>query len=95
MREFVAVTSPVLLQNAGTLKQQALMFDRIAIPTLSEILKALTAEWQELRSELEWLIESGIVFEPNVNSKVKVSTSEYELVLDLLREDGKRIIEYC
>jgi hypothetical protein len=92
MREFVAVTHPIFAFNTGALKQQALMFHRIAVPTLSGVLSADHEDTKHIRRNLEWLIEAGIVFEP-AQSKVKVSSPDHETTLDLLREDGKRLIE--
>lgn len=92
MRDFVAVAHPVFAFNAGALKQQALMFHRIAIPTLSGVLSADHEDTKDIRRNLECLIEAGIVFEPT-QSKVKVSSPDHETTLDLMREDGKRLIE--
>ena len=93
MREFIAVAHPIFLLDAGALKQQALMFDRIAIPTLSDSHPANHEDIQDIRRDLEWLIEAGVVFEPTPQSGVKISSAEHESVIDLLRDDGKRIIE--
>ena len=92
MREFVAVAHPIFAFNAGALKQQTLMFHRIAIPSLSGVLSADHEDTKDIRRNLEWLIEAGIVFEP-IQSKVKVSSPDHETTLDLMREDGKRLIE--
>lgn len=92
MREFVAVAHPIFAFNAGALKQQTLMFHRIAIPSLSGVLSADHEDTKDIRRNLEWLIEVGIVFEP-IQSKVKVSSPDHETTLDLMREDGKRLIE--
>ena len=61
MREFVAVAHPMFAFDASALKQQALMFRRVAIPTLSDVLSATHEDTKDTRSTLEWLIEVGIV----------------------------------
>jgi hypothetical protein len=93
MREFVAVTHPIFAFNANALKRQALMFHRIAIPTLSNLLSVEHEDMQDIRRNLEWLIEAGVVFEPPIPPKIKVSSADHENALDRLRDDGKRIIK--
>ena len=68
MREFVAVARPIFALDEGALKQQALMFRRIAIPTLYRVLCANHEDLQDIKRNLEWLIEAGIVFEPTPDS---------------------------
>jgi len=94
MREFVAVAHPMFAFNASAFKQQALMFARVAIPTLSDVLSATHEDTKDIRSTLEWLKEVGIVFEPTARPKLKLSTPEYESTRDLLVEDGKSLIEF-
>lgn len=93
MREFVAVAHPIFAFDSSTLKQQALMFRRIGIPTLSSILSATNNDMQDVRRNLEWLIEAGVLFEPTPKPKVKTSSAEYESAVDLLREDSNKLIE--
>lgn len=93
MREFVAVAHPIFAFDSSALKQQALMFRRIGIPTLSSILSATNNEMRDTRRNLEWLVEAGVVFEPTPKPKVKTSSAEYESVVDLLREDSNKLIE--
>ena len=93
MREFVAVAHPVFAFDASALKQQALMFRRIGIPSLSSILSATHEDTQEVRRNLEWLIKAGVLFEPPAERRVKISSVDHDSALDLLRDDGKRIIE--
>src|SRR5688500_8000948 len=94
MREFVAVAHPIFAFNERALKQQALMFRRIAIPTLSSILSATTEETRDVRRSLEWLCESDIVFEPTVEPYGRVySDLEHDALHNLMVEDGKRLFE--
>jgi hypothetical protein len=49
-------------------KKEALMFNRIAVPLLASILpviRSINPESISLITEIEWLLEQGIVFEPN------------------------------
>lgn len=63
--------------DADALKQHALMFDRIATPTLSSLLSVNHEDMQDIRRNLEWLIEKGVIFEPPNESKIRVSTTDY------------------
>ncbi len=75
IREFVGVKSMFDAVGPSSLKQDALMFKRIAIPDtlvsiseLSRIAETFSGHGKELLttalSELEFLLEKGIVFEP-------------------------------
>jgi hypothetical protein len=71
MREFVGVTS-FLPTDARVmfLKRDALIFNRLAIPTYDGLLETLRKETDEnfrfFASELEWLFDKGVIFEPEV-----------------------------
>jgi hypothetical protein len=68
MQEFIGVKSYWDIATELTSpKREALMFNRIAVPDCRRLLKML--KWakhpqQDLINELEWLIESGIIFIP-------------------------------
>src|SRR6266496_10191 len=64
MRDFVGVRPFPILFNLPTVKRDALIFDRIAIRGCG--LTEATDLLAELGSvgELQWLLEQGIVFEP-------------------------------
>ena len=72
MRKFVGVLS--LFSQATDLKQEALIFDRIAIPEIENLLYRvgeainkglLQPSPNNLLPDLIWLIERGIVFQPS------------------------------
>src|SRR6266446_4730828 len=71
MREFVGVTSFLPTDaRAMFLKRDALIFNRLAVPRydamLTELRKETGADAEFLASELEWLFDKGIVFEPDI-----------------------------
>lgn len=69
MREFVAVNDTFLTGlNIEFLKREALMFDRIALPFFNVFASGASSGFSQLISEVEWLIDSGIVFEPELKS---------------------------
>jgi hypothetical protein len=68
MNEFVGVMSGVDILLSGSLKREALMFKKIAIPLLDSLLapneKHLSQETVRLIGDLEWLLNQGIIFQP-------------------------------
>ena len=66
MPEFVGVL-PYSTVGLEDLKQQALLFDRIAVPGLDLILDNTEDFESNQRDELCWLKEQGVVFEAEVN----------------------------
>ena len=48
-----------------SLKRDALIFDQVAIPNF-QIFRGISPQDRDLRNELEFLFESGIVFEPSI-----------------------------
>jgi hypothetical protein len=92
MREFVAVDHIAIALDLPALKQQALMFDRIAIPQLSAILAYEGEERKQANATLRWLQEAGIVFEPSLKSNPKISTEEYRQDIGLLVEQSKKLL---
>jgi hypothetical protein len=66
MAELVGVKSPVGFYYSYSLKREALLFDRISVPHLAQFLvdnRNKETNGHEIQ-ELEWLLEQGIVFEP-------------------------------
>jgi len=72
MRELVAVKSPNQLPDLDSLKREALMFNRIAIPELLSTVGWMKAgyrpdnvqEWE--LADLDWLIENNILYDPEI-----------------------------
>jgi hypothetical protein len=85
MAEFVGVTHFVHLAydsvyGVNSLKQQALMFDRIAIANLSVYLKDRKRFAERMRTtanDIDWLLEQEIIFEAEEPLRgIEVATSE-------------------
>jgi hypothetical protein len=94
MREFVAVNDPFSLIGTETLKREALMFTRIAVPNLKQTFFENKKDWTELADlirNLEWLEEKGIVFEPSLDLNAKIETTDYRSHLDSGIEYAKNI----
>ena len=66
MLEFIAVNDSLALFNIASLKREALMFDRIALPLFKSIAEEVAdnSPTQRTIAEVEWLMDRGIVFEP-------------------------------
>ncbi|MBA3355579.1 MAG: hypothetical protein H0U18_06490 [Pyrinomonadaceae bacterium] len=92
MREFVAVDHIAIAFDLPALKQQALMFDRIAIPQLQAFLAYEGEERKEANATLRWLQEAGIVFEPTLKSDAKISIDEYRDNRSLLVEQSQKLL---
>lgn len=85
MRELVAVNHFFTAFNLSILKRQALMFDRISVPHLSQILsffEALIGQKAMEFSELEWLCEQGVVIETKHEHLSNTDNEEYLHVED-------------
>lgn len=70
MSEFIAVNDIFSVIDFGSQKRQALMFDKIAIPNFRKTLNGLHAQHPDkanLFAEFDWLLEMGIVFEPDID----------------------------
>jgi len=69
MKEYIAVNDTMVLFNLNALKRQALMFDRIAVPFFGGISEQFIEHSRVplIITELEWLIDQGIAFEPNLD----------------------------
>lgn len=69
MSEFIAVHDYFLMAHFRNFKREALMFDRIALPHASSAVSFFSDSHpknDEMRNELEWLLEQGIIFDPGV-----------------------------
>lgn len=67
MREFVGVKSPIRFARDPNIKQEALIFNRIAIPKLNVLLAAdvESVDWiNEISQIASWLVEQRIIFQP-------------------------------
>lgn len=67
MKEFVAVNDSSILFHPASLKREALMFDRIALPlftNIAEIFGKSRQDAPQVLAEIEWLMDKGITFEP-------------------------------
>jgi hypothetical protein len=62
---FVAVKGMMDVVLSRSLKRDALIFDRVAIPNF-HIFRGISPQDRDLRNELEYLFENGIVFEPSI-----------------------------
>jgi hypothetical protein len=67
VKEFVAVNDSSILFHPASLKREALMFDRIALPlftNIAEIFGKSRQDAPQVLAEIEWLMDKGITFEP-------------------------------
>ncbi len=75
MREFVGVKHLIGIPDTAWIKQEALMFDRVAVPDYHVVApmlrKGSCPNVYDYYDDLDWLLEQGIIFEPE-----KVSPSE-------------------
>jgi hypothetical protein len=66
MSEFVGVTAYSHV-DLNDLKQQALLFDRVAIPGLNAVLEQDELYEGTYIAELSWIAESGVIFEAQID----------------------------
>jgi hypothetical protein len=69
MAEYIAVTDIFSTTDHGSLKRQALMFDKIVIPNFRATLQGLHEQYpdkSELFAQFDWLMEHDIIFEPDI-----------------------------
>lgn len=80
MREFVAVNNLETVTDVRTLKREALMFNRIAVQHLTSFLsnKQVFNDMSDVIRDLEWLLDSGIVFEPKYEPGADIHLDEYK-----------------
>lgn len=70
MADYIAVTDIFSSIDHGSLKRQALMFDKLVIPNFRATLDGLHAKHpdkSELFAQFDWLLDHGVVFEPDIN----------------------------
>jgi hypothetical protein len=66
-RDVVGAVAPPLALNEAALKQVAVLFDRIALPSLAAVLAVPTPpQYSKFTEHLVWLAEADILFEPVV-----------------------------
>jgi hypothetical protein len=81
MAEFVAVNDSMVLFQPESIKRQALMFERIAVTFVKGIVNNFAERKSDpfrppphVISEFEWLIEQGLVFEPEPQFEDKLAS---------------------
>lgn len=82
MRDFVGVKHLLGVPDTAYIKQEALMFHRIAIPAFRAMANLLRdgscREMEDYFSDLDWLFEQGIIFEPYITSdELPLDDNEY------------------
>lgn len=83
MRELIAVNNFFTALNIQMLKREALMFDRLAIPQISQLMQffqGLLGEMPPEAAEYDWLCEQGILFEVTHDKKAEIQDEEYKHV---------------
>lgn len=103
MREFIGVKSMLEFSLSPSLKREALMFNRVAVPDFCDWLRALRGmpaipnfvlTSPEFLNELDWLREQGIVFGVKARpSDQEISDEEYTNVLLQEEDIRKRLKE--
>jgi hypothetical protein len=90
MAELIGVKSPLELLISRSVKREALMFDRVAIPNLDRTLSPnpvhLTEENINFIRELAWLRNEGIIFEPE-----EASSNQQLLLNDEYVKDRNKV----
>ncbi len=83
--EFIGVVDPFIFGTGDTLniaplKRHALVFDRLAIPSLTEtFLPAEKLKEQgNVIAEMQWLFERGLIFEPTFNEETEVMNPKHD-----------------
>lgn len=102
MRDFVGVKSNLSIVVSRSLKREALMFSKVAIPDLRDITQPnpvhLTDENISFINEIEWLVEKGVIYQPEllpvdqnlINDDEYISAVKLKLGID---EDLDKLIE--
>jgi hypothetical protein len=85
MREFVGVSYSLDWPNTASLKREAMMFQRLAVPHLKLLISGIADDDLEIVRELAWLFENGIVFDPQrtLDDERVLSIKEYEEYYDV------------
>jgi hypothetical protein len=82
----VAVAHTIIGLNEPALKQLTVIFDRIGIQGLSVDISKAPFISPDLIKSREWLVESGILFDPDLD-KLKASIAQYAKTRDMILED--------
>ena len=90
MREFIGVKSFPSIFKLPTLKRDAMIFNRIAIPGIGGLMRTFSEMGAKDFYELEWLLERNILFEPQVDLKEDIKTEGIDMnaVYNLLYKRG-------
>jgi hypothetical protein len=85
VREFIGVKDIFSSYDTALIKQDALMFDSIAIPAYSKMAPDLRSNDCQVMAELDWLSEEGLIFEPGwIPPTEKVlDNAEYQRYIEL------------
>ena len=98
MSEFVAVHDFFMITQFPNFKREALMFDQIALPNAIAALDRLVDMYPqaaEIFSELEWLLEQGIVIDPGVSNDEKLlNIPEYKEFSDYYDEHLSQLDQF-
>jgi hypothetical protein len=90
MSEFIAVHDFFMVTRFPNFKREALMFDQIALPNAIKALSRLGEMYPqaaEIFSELDWLIEQGIVIDPGISDDEELlKIPEYKEFVDYYDE---------
>jgi hypothetical protein len=97
MKEFVGVKHLIGVPDTAFIKQEALMFDRIAVVDYSHIAPMLRESscpaMYDYYDDLDWLLEQGIIFEPEEISPTKElkEDTEYQECMKLFDKHLKEV----
>lgn len=92
MKEFVGVKHLIGIPDTSWIKQEALMFDRVAVPSYHVVApmlrKGSCPRVYDYYDDLDWLLEQGIIFEPeNITPSEELQRRpEFQQCLKLLLE---------
>jgi len=93
VREFIAVNDYAVLLRTADLKRQALMFDRVAVPFVKQVIdRGEYKGFDGALGEVEWLVDKGIVFEPKLQPDVNRIRDTEEFIR--LSQDYNDVIDY-
>lgn len=86
MSEFVGVVDPYIVGDSkglrlSLLKQGLLIFNRLAIPHLVSAFlerEAKNIQNPDSKEEMRWLVDKGLLFEPDIEPKTELTSQEFE-----------------
>ena len=91
-RDLIAVGFPLLSMDEVALKQLATMFNRIAVPGVS-VIPPGTFEEPEFVQRRSWLLETGILFDPDPKTFGPDSPEDRMRALEVLRDDADAVLK--